>query len=197
MNNRIPIQDHLALPWRVHQLAVDYEVEDVWRFPVVLRDEHDLATFRDQMTSGIGTMNRFNPARVLLALRVAIGRRLGWDQVEAGTGRQLRARYAAVEGLTGGEKVLSGAEFAEVYDLGNEYLSEIENRTVQAALHLGRVPTGDGTATVHLTVYVKPKGWLGRMYMWAIKPFRLWVVYPAILRAASRRWAEYVAAEAS
>lgn len=195
MGNRIPIEEYLALPWRVHELASDFEVEDVWRFPVTLSDHHSLAAFRRAMTSGMDSMNRFNPARVLLALRLGIGRLLRWDRVESGHGRLLWTRYAAAEGLTDGDAARSGAEFAEVYDLGNEYLSEIENRTVQAALHLGRVSTGEGTATVHLAVYVKPKGWFGPLYMLAIKPFRLWIVYPAILRAAGRRWAEHLAAD--
>ena len=192
MSNRVPIQEHLALPWRVHQLASDFEVEDVWRFPVTLTDEHQLSEFREQMASGFSTMPRFHPARLLLTLRLGIGRFLGWDRTRAGQGRVLRQRLADEETPGGEAHPGSGTEFAEVYNLGNEYLSEIENRTVQAALHLGRVPTGPGTATVHLAVYVKPKGGLGRLYMALIKPFRLWIVYPAMLRAAGRRWARYL-----
>ncbi len=193
MSNRVPIAEHRGLPWRVHELAADFEVEDVWRFPVTLSTEHTLATFRELMNAGFSEMSSFNPARVLLAVRLGIGRLLGWDQAGAGQGRLLWSRYAEAEGLVDADRPVPGAEFAEVYALPTEYLSEIENRTVQAALHLGRVPTGEGTSTVHLAVYVKPKGWLGRAYMALIGPFRRWIVYPAILRAAQRRWEDHLA----
>ncbi len=197
MRNRVSIDEHRALPWRVHELAHDFEIEDVWRFPVVLCPEHDLTTFRHEMTAGMTTMSRLSPAQLLLSLRLGIGRLLGWDQKREGQGRLLWTRYAADEHLSGGEAVVPGRDFTEVYDLENEYLSEIENRTVQAALHLGRVPTGRETFAVHLAIYVKPKGWFGRLYMGFIRPFRLLIVYPALLRAAQRRWSEHLAGEAT
>ena len=64
-----------------------------------------------------------------------------------------------------------------------------------AAIHLGRVPLTNGNSAVNLAVYAQPKGRFGRVYMAAIKPFRLWIVYPQIMRAAAARWRSYLASE--
>jgi hypothetical protein len=39
-----------------------------------------------------------------------------------------------------------------------------------------------------MAVLVKPNGRLGRAYMAAIRPFRLALVYPAMLRRLEREW---------
>ncbi len=39
-----------------------------------------------------------------------------------------------------------------------------------------------------MAVYVKPRGAFGRAYMAMIKPFRHWVVYPAMMRQLERAW---------
>jgi hypothetical protein len=39
-----------------------------------------------------------------------------------------------------------------------------------------------------MAVYVKPRGRLGKGYMALIRPFRHWVVYPALLRQIERAW---------
>src|SRR5690606_14068459 len=83
-------------------------------------------------------------------------------------------------------------DFVPVYIFEHESLAEIENATVHAALHLSRVPLEtpeqDNGATIQMAVYVKPKGFLGRAYMALIKPFRLLIVYPAMMRTMGRRW---------
>ncbi len=39
-----------------------------------------------------------------------------------------------------------------------------------------------------MAVYVKPRGVLGRGYMAFIKPFRYWIVYPALMRWMRQTW---------
>jgi hypothetical protein len=39
-----------------------------------------------------------------------------------------------------------------------------------------------------MAVYVKPRGPLGKGYMALIKPFRHWIVYPALMRQFERVW---------
>ena len=41
-----------------------------------------------------------------------------------------------------------------------------------------------------MAVLVKPNGMWGAAYMAAIKPFRYFVVYPAMLRRIERAWLE-------
>jgi hypothetical protein len=43
-----------------------------------------------------------------------------------------------------------------------------------------------------MAVYVKPKGLLGKLYMKLIKPFRHWIVYPALMKEAKVCWERYL-----
>lgn len=189
--NRIETKDHLDLPWVVHHLAPDFEIEDVWRMPVGLRPEDNLADFWDQMQLAIAEMSPRTIAAILFRIRFALGRVFGWDQrPNTRSPMELLRRYADETGADAGPN--KAGDFSLVYALENEYLAEIENGTVQAALHLGRTPPDThGISGVNLTVYVKPKGALGRLYMHAIKPFRLWFVYPSILKATGRQWESF------
>lgn len=83
-------------------------------------------------------------------------------------------------------------DFATVYILENEHLSEIENKTVHAALHFSRVSIGEAAWGVHMAVYVKSKGLLGKIYMLLIKPFRLWIVYPALMKIVKDEWELFI-----
>jgi hypothetical protein len=74
-----------------------------------------------------------------------------------------------------------GRGFVPVYTEDNERLFRIDNRTVSAFLHF---PLADRRP--RLAVYVKPQGWLGRAYLWAIEPFRHQIVYPSLLAAGAR-----------
>ena len=195
--------DHLALPWRVHELLADFDLEDVWRFPLLLRPENSLADFRREMTAAVDHIPRFGAAALLFRIRLLIGRLFGWDRpVAPGRARPLRARYVAsrpddrAAGDSDVEAAPGATSFSPVYIYEDEYLGEIENKTVLAALHLGRVPVPGGNYAVHLAVYSQPKGRFGRLYMRLIEPFRLWVVYPAIMRLAARRWEQFMASVA-
>ena len=43
-----------------------------------------------------------------------------------------------------------------------------------------------------MAIYVKPKGTFGKLYMLAIKPFRLLIVYPALLKSIKKKWEQYL-----
>lgn len=190
MRYRVSEAAHRALSWRVHDLLSDFVLEDVWRFPVELAADDTMPAFRDQL---IRAMGRLGPAALLLELRLAVGRLLGWDRRLPGPGK-IRARYLLQEHLeTDATLPEPSAGFTPVYARADEHLVEVENATVLAALHLGRMPLDPGRAVVHLAVYVRPKGRLGRIYMALIRPWRRWIVYPAIMRAGAEQWRLYVA----
>jgi hypothetical protein len=46
----------------------------------------------------------------------------------------------------------------------------------------------EGRYQGQMAVYVKPRGPLGKGYMALIKPFRYWIVYPALMRQIERAW---------
>ncbi|GAB0107181.1 hypothetical protein JMUB6875_61740 [Nocardia sp. JMUB6875] len=62
------------------------------------------------------------------------------------------------------------------------------NKTVHGVCHLGWVPAADGDYELRMAVLVKPNGFLGRLYMAGIKPFRYGLVYPAMTRQWESRW---------
>ena len=195
-NTKIDEHEHLIHPLRVHSLLSDFELEDVWRVPVKLTSRHNLQMFLDQFAKTNATLVNSGMTGLLFKLRLFMGRLFKWDEKllqEHLIPGSIRFRYAQQENLTYDDLPDPGSgSFIPVYKLENEFLSEIENRTVQAALHFSRVPSGQDTWTIHMAVYVKPKGWFGKSYMLLITPFRLWIVYPALMNAARKNWEAYL-----
>ena len=194
---KIHASEHLIHKLKVHHLLSDFELEDVWRVPVDLKSDHSLKLFMDQFKKSDDHLFSKSLAGWLFKFRIFLGKIFGWDKKKIhdrlipGT---IRARYASENNLAYDDLLHPGTkDFVPVYELENEFLSEIENKTVHAAVHFSRVPIKDGVWGVHMAVYVKPKGLFGRMYMWLIKPFRLWIVYPAMMRAAREKWNAYLA----
>jgi hypothetical protein len=62
--------------------------------------------------------------------------------------------------------------------------------------HLSWVELGDGRYGGRMAVYVKHRGAFGRAYMAAIKPFRYWIVYPALMAQMERTWQASLASSA-
>lgn len=191
---RIPSQEHLKHPWRVHNLLEDFKLEDVWRFPVELDPHETLADFRDQFSLTMEKLEKSGPAGWLFKLRLFLGQIFGWDGQENQEeillkSGSIRERYAIKNALKPEALPTPGKEdFIPVYDLGEESLAEIDNATVHATLHLSRVPIAEKLFTVQMAVYVKPKGLFGQFYMLLIKPFRYWIVYPTMMRMVGKQW---------
>ena len=78
--------------------------------------------------------------------------------------------------------------FGPLYRTDTEFAAELSNQTVHGVMHLAWVEQGDGRYQGQMAVYVKPRGRLGQGYMELIKPFRHWIVYPALMRQIERRW---------
>ena len=183
---RLPKADHASRPWRIHEIAPDFDVEDVWQLPGrggpgdFPRLIDTLASF-DPGASG-------NPlVRGLFALRWKVGGLLGWDEHGAG-GPTLRDRLPtdlrnAADGPPPGP-----LPFSPLYMLEDEWAAEIVNRTVHGVIHVGAVPDGEGGFRAQMAVLVKRQGLLGSAYMAAIKPFRDLIVYPVLMREGGERW---------
>ncbi|MEM6806517.1 MAG: DUF2867 domain-containing protein, partial [Bacteroidota bacterium] len=108
----------------------------------------------------------------------------------------LRERFAQQKKLNANQMPeLGNGDFVPVYSMADESLSEIENATVHAGIHLARVPLGEEIFGIQMAVYVKPKGNFGRFYMALIKPFRHAIVYPAFMRLIRKRWQRYNASQ--
>lgn len=194
--NQIKInkQSHLQQPWRVHSLLADFDIEDVWRVPVKLKQEHSLDLFLKQFMESNEQVTQKGLAGYLFRLRLFLGKVFKWDekkQIDHLLPGSIRERYAKAENQKFKDLPDPGTgDFIPVYQLEDEYLSEIENKTVHAALHIGRVQIAGGYG-IHMAVYVKPKGLFGKAYMKLIQPFRHWIVYPALMKSAKKSWERY------
>ncbi len=199
---RRPDADHLALPWRVHALAEDFELVDVWRYPIVAPDDLPFDAFLEFMVrSQAELVSGRGVAAFLFRLRGWLGALFGWDR---GTGtpraatpdaESVRSRLPHDESESAEAAALpieGEIGFDAVYLTPDESLGEIRNSTVHALMHLGRVEV-DGGWSPQMAVYVKPRGAIGRLYMTAIGPFRHAIVYPAMMRSAARGWPTFLA----
>jgi Protein of unknown function (DUF2867) len=187
--SRLPASAHRAMPWRIHGIAPDFEIEDVWsyRAPGAGPDDFDamLSAIRD--AGGPGSASRLS--RALFALRWKLGKLFGWDKEHDGPRDHLESLRGRLSGDLRGtvESDPPGSPFTSLYKLPREAAREIANATVHAVMHLGWVE-GAGGWELRMAVLVRPKGWFGRLYMAVILPFRLFIVYPAMTRQWEGAW---------
>jgi hypothetical protein len=186
---RLPNRAHASQPWRIHEIAPDFQLEDVWELPAVGGPD-DFPALVELVASQDPSRSSSCAVRALFDLRWKVGELLGWDGPDGGVGSRvptLRDR------LPGDLRERPGPDFvalpfASLYLLDDEFAAEIANRTMHGVVHLGWVPDGTGGYRGQMAVLVKPNGLLGTGYMAAIRPFRHLVVYPAMLREAERQW---------
>ncbi|MEU3721675.1 DUF2867 domain-containing protein [Streptomyces sp. NPDC031705] len=195
---KLPSSAHTSRPWRIHEIAGDFQLEDVWALPTPGGPD-DLARLVAQFAQGPAQTSGISaPAyRILFAVRWKLGALLGWDKPGDGVGgrvRSLRERLPAdlAEGPQGPD--LQALPFTSVYQTHDEWAAEMGNKTVHGIMHIGWVPDGRGGHRGQMAVLVKPNGLLGLVYMAAIKPFRYLGVYPALVKAIGRQWQENAAA---
>ncbi len=188
---KLPNETHRARPWRIHSLATDFRLEDVWALPTPGGPD-DFPYLVEGIAEGATGDSPSRAARLLWAVRWKLGEIFGWDEEYQGAAA---ARRPTIRDRlpTDMQAVPPGPEFdvlpfRPVYLLPDEFAAEIANRTVHGIMHLGWVPDGEGGYRGEMAVYVKPNGLFGEAYMAAIKPFRYLVVYPPMMRQLERTW---------
>jgi hypothetical protein len=190
MRARLPESAHQARPWRIHGIAYDFRLEDVWALPTpgspldFSRLVELVASLDVQRSSSVAL-------RTLFAIRLTVGKLLGWDESSAGLGSRVPTlRERLPEDLFSGPSGPRSAElpFTPLYLTENEWALEAANETVHGVLHLGWVPHAEHGYRGQMAVLTKPNGRLGTGYMTAIAPFRHRIVYPALMRDIAREW---------
>ncbi len=186
---RVPNAEHTSRPWRIHEIAPDFRVEDVWRPPEVGGP--------DDFERVIATVTSYDPARStsfavrnLFAARWKLGELLDLDDDDAGVGARVPTLRDRLPGdlQAARRPAFDALPFKSLYLLDDEFAAEAANRTMHGVLHLGRIPLDGGGFRVQLAVIVKPNGLLGHAYMAAIKPFRYLLVYPPLLAEIGEAW---------
>jgi hypothetical protein len=188
----LDFSEHTARPWRIHEIAKDFRVLDVWAlptpggpndFPQLVRL---MATFDPVESSAV--------VRALFAIRWTLGRVFGLDRQEAGLGarvRSLRDRLPA--DLADTPTQFDTHLFTPLYVTDDEFALEIANQTMHGVMHVGWVPDARGGHRGQMAVLVRPNGALGAAYLAAIAPFRHVVVYPLMMRDIGRTWRKSIA----
>jgi hypothetical protein len=186
---RLPDSAHTSRPWRIHEIAPDFQLEDVWALPTPGE--------ADEFPQLIELARSFDPeqgsSRVvsgLFALRWKLGELLGWDDEGSGLGSRVptlgdRLPEDLRDTVPGPER--GALPFTPLYLTENEFAAELANRTMHGVVHLGWVEDGDGYRG-QMAVLVKRNGILGSAYMAAIAPFRHLIVYPRMMREFESAW---------
>ena len=183
---------HFSRSWRIHQIAKDFRLLDVWGLPT--------PGGPDDFGELVRLMATFDPGetspavRALFAIRWTIGRVFGLDRQETGLGTRvhsLRERLPA--DLADTPSDFDAHLFTPLYITDDEFALEIANQTVHGVMHVGWVPDRTGGYRGQMAVLVKPNGVLGAAYLAAIAPFRHLVVYPLMMRGIGRAWRQSAA----
>src|SRR3954447_5850495 len=188
---RLPESAHTDRPWRIHEIAPDFRLEDVWALPTP-GGPGDFRQLVDGVLADDPTHHPSFAVRALFNIRLKLGALLGLDKEEDQVGSRvptLRDRLPADLQQTTKPNFTS-LPFKTLYLTDDEFAAEVANRTVHGVLHLGWVRDDAGGFRGQMAVLVKPNGLFGAAYMSAIRPFRHAIVYPALMRQIERGWQE-------
>lgn len=192
---RLPDEEHTDRSWRIHEIAPDFEVEDVWAFRAPGAGADDFPVMMDALRTSGGLDNNTPLVRFLFAVRWKLGALFGWDKPDQGVDGRVETLCDRLPGdlrQHAAGTALPNIPFTMVYELDDECTIELANRTVHDLCHLGWVPARDGEYELRMVALVKPNGLFGRLYMLAIKPIRYLIVYPALTRQWERAWRDRV-----
>ncbi len=198
---------HYSYPWKVHEIAKDFELLDVWEFPILAdkTKNQDFSLFLKVMQQPSKPSVRsffsmkFLVARFLVLLRVFLGETFGLDKnvnslpIPGCKETSLKDRLSEEDlerslAEPVGEEDQGKFTWRTVYFYENEMLTELSNNTVHVLMQWGWVHKSGNYYTIQLAVYAKPRGILGEFYMKLIMPFRHMIVYPEMMEEVKDRW---------
>ena len=186
---RLPNSAHTSQAWRIHDIAPDFRLEDVWQLPG-RGGPGDFPRVVELMASFDTAKSGSRAVRLLFAIRWKLGELFGWDDETTGAdGRAPTLRDRLPEELRHTDTPdFDALPFTPLYMTKDEFAAEIANKTMHGVMHIGAVPDGAGAFRAQMAVLVKPNGLFGNLYMAAIRPFRHLIVYPALMREADAIW---------
>ena len=186
--SQISKQEFERLPLRVHDFLAGVPLHDVWAVDLP-RTRSGITLDEFLRTAGTRPFSCSAVVRVLMSIRLFVGRLLGWDREPPATERESfatrltsadRSRSLALAGTRDGL-------FRVVYRFENEQLLEVINRTVHGAALSALVET-PSAYRFYFGVYVRSVNRFTPVYMALIDPFRKLIVYPSLLRTVRASW---------
>ena len=159
MDMRLPDSAHRSRPWRIHEIAPDFRLEDVWALPTP-GGPGELDLLVEAVAARDPGQGNGRVARALWSLRSKLGDLLGLDGDGSGIGSgapTLRDRLPEDLLATPGPR-LGSLPFNPLYLTENEFAAELANRTMHGVMHLGWVEEKAGCYRGQMAVLVKPNG---------------------------------------
>ena len=185
---QISTQEFERLPLRVHDFLAGVPLHDVWA--VDLPRPRSGITLSDFLRKASAHPSALSPlARLLVNIRLFVGRLLGWDRDPAVTAWDSFAKRLTAADLSKSLAPPGTHEglFRVVYRFENEQLLELINRTAHAAALRALVETGNAYR-FYFGIYVRSVSRFTPAYISLIDPFRKLVVYPSLLRTVRSNW---------
>jgi hypothetical protein len=202
---------HYAHPWKVHEIAKDFKLLDLWEMPILadVTKNQDFRSFLEAMKTvprnilkrkiSIGLII----SGFLFTLRIFMGKIFPFDKdinilpIPGCKETSLKERLTKDDLERNLDKQKTGGEnkrrfgFRVVYTYENETLNELSNNTAHVLMHFGWVHKYGNYYTAQLSVYAKPRNSLGRLYLMLIMPFRRSIVYPTMAKSYKYIWEAY------
>jgi hypothetical protein len=85
---KLPNTAHTSRPWRIHEIASDFDLEDVWALPTPGGPD-DFPRLVRQFAAGDTSDNPSWAARMLFRIRWKLGELLGWEDPDSGVGSRV------------------------------------------------------------------------------------------------------------
>jgi len=188
------------------RLASDFELLDVWEYPICFKASENDSLYRFRKYAVEPTLkNAFNSSitGLLFSFRAIIGKIFKIDKNVNNLPIPNCSEKSLAERMSEKEKKLHSSEFdidlrtdnyfdfQTVYSMKNETINEIANSTEHTLMHYSWKRQSEDCYIVRMASYVKHRNKYGKYYIWLIKPFKYWIVYPYLFDEYVRRWNEY------
>ena len=196
---------HKGNNWVVREIAKDFELLDVWEYPIVFHAEQgdSLYKFRKYAVEP-ALRNAFDRSLsgLLFTMRGIYGKIFCVDSnvnawpvpgcAELSLTERLseQQRKSNMPDLYIEIRSHTYLDFKPVYAFENETLDEISNSTEHTLMHYSWFQRGDHHV-VQMASYCKHRNAMGKYYVGLIKPFRHYIVYPHLFKQYVDNWNKY------
>ncbi len=206
MNYQIQNIKHNTNAWYVQKLAYDFELLDVWEFPICFKISENDSLYKFRKIAIEPTFkNAFNNSitGLLFKFRAVIGKLFNIDKNVNKLPIPDSLEFNLTDRMTDAEKLNHSSklnidirtdnylDFKTVYSFENETLNEISNASEHALMHYSWIEKEDGCFKIQMASYVKHRSKFGSFYIKLIDPFKRKIVYPYLFNEFIKRWKEY------
>jgi len=204
---KIPNEKHLENNWLVQKLAYDFELLDVWEFPIIsnsLKGESLYKFRKHAIEPTLKNTFNFSITGLLFLFRGLIGEIFQIDKnvnklpipncIEISLADRMNKKELNSHSpkLDIDLRTDNYFDFRTVYSLENETLNEISNSTEHSLMHYAYVKIDDHKFKIQMASYVKHRSKYGKYYISLIRPFKYWIVYPYLFDNFVKKWNNYI-----